>query len=46
MKLAVEAFAQNEESYAVQMEVVATPWTFAECNQYRGNNKKNNPDGE
>ena len=28
MKLAVEAFAQNEESDTVHMEVVATPWTF------------------
>ncbi len=27
MKLAVEAFAQNEESYAVHVEVVAAPWT-------------------
>ena len=28
MKLAVEALAQNEESYAVHVEVVAAPWAF------------------
>jgi len=28
MELAVETFAQNQESYAVHVEVVAAPWTF------------------
>ncbi len=46
MKLAMEAFAQDQQSDAVHVEVVAAPWTFTECNQNRGNNQKNNPDGE
>jgi len=28
MELAVEAFAQDQESDAVHVEVVAAPWTF------------------
>ena len=46
MKLAVETFAQDQQSDAVHVEVVAAPWTFTQCNQNGGNNQKNNPDGE
>ena len=46
MKLTVEALAQNQESYAMHMEIVAASWTFAECDQNRGNNQKNNPHSE
>lgn len=28
MKLAVEAFAQNQESYAMHVKIVTASWTF------------------
>ncbi len=46
MKLAMEAFAQNQESYAVHMKIVAASRTFAERDKNRGNNQQQYPDSE
>ena len=46
MKLTVEAFSKNQKSHSVQVEIVATTWTFAECNQKCDEDQQRNPEPE
>ena len=46
MKLAVKAFAKDQESDPVHMKIVAASWTFTQRDQKSGNNQNGNPDAE
>ena len=46
MKLTVEAFAQNQKSYAMHMEIVAASWTSTKRNQKSGYDQNDNPDNK
>ena len=46
MKLAMEAFAQEQKSHPVHMEIVAASWAFTRCGQKSDNDQYDNPDAE
>jgi hypothetical protein len=46
MKLTVEAFAQEQKSHPVQVEIVAASWTFAERGQKSDQYQNSHPDAK
>jgi hypothetical protein len=42
----MEAFSQHEKRHSMEMEIVATSWAFAQCDEKSDDDESDNPHGK